>query len=82
MQSITYCRIRLVNRKMAIVSKMTLHVGIRAEWEVGEYVQYPFLVILLCSVILMQRVLRYTRCNHFEEVELLQKLNDVNFVLK
>ncbi len=29
MRSIAYCRIRLVNRKTAIVAKMTLHVGIR-----------------------------------------------------
>ena len=47
MQSISYCWIRLVNRKTAIVAKMNPHIGINLKWEAGEYVLYPFLVILL-----------------------------------
>ena len=58
MGSIAYRRICLVNRKTAIVAKMTLHVGISSKQEAGEYVGYPFLVILLGSVVLRQRVLR------------------------
>ena len=57
MRSIAYHRIHLVNRKTAIVAKMTLHVGIRSKRETGEYVGYPFLVIVLGSVILRQHVL-------------------------
>jgi hypothetical protein len=59
MRSIAYCRIHLVNRKTAIVAKMTPCVGINSKREVGEYVQYPFLVILLGCVVLRLRVLRY-----------------------
>jgi hypothetical protein len=58
MRSIPYLRIRLVNRKTAIVANMTLNVGISSKREVGEYVRYPFLVILLGSVVLRQRVLQ------------------------
>jgi hypothetical protein len=59
MRSIAYRCNRLVNRKTAIVVKMTPYVGISLEREAGESVQYPFLVILLGSVVLRQRVLRY-----------------------
>ena len=38
---------------------MTPYVGIREEREAGELVQYLFLAILLGSVVLRQRVLRY-----------------------
>ncbi len=58
MRSITYCRICLVNWKTAIVATMTRHVGISSKREAGEYVQYPFLVILLGSIVLRQCVLR------------------------
>ncbi len=58
MQSIAYRRICLVNRKTAIVVKMTPPVGIETKREAGEYVQYPFLVILVGCVILRLRVLR------------------------
>ncbi len=58
MRSIAYCWIRLVNRKTAIVAKMTPLVGINSKGEAGEYVQYPFLVILLGCVVLRLRVLR------------------------
>jgi hypothetical protein len=58
MQSIAYRQIFLVSRKTDIVAKMTLHVGISLKREAGEYVGYPFLVILLGSVVLRQRVLR------------------------
>jgi len=59
MRSIAYRRIRLVNKKTAIVAKMTPHIGIKTKREAGEYVRYPFLVILLGCVILRLRVLRY-----------------------
>ena len=59
MRSIAYRRIRLVNKKTAIVANMTLHVGINSKQEAGEYVRYPFLVILLGCVFVRQRVLRY-----------------------
>jgi len=59
MRSIAYRRIRLVNKKTAIVAKMTPHVGINSKREAGEYVRYPFLVILLGCVFLRLRVLRY-----------------------
>ena len=59
MRSIAHCWIRLVNRKTAIVAKMTLHVGIKSKREVGDYVRYTFLVILLGCIILRLRVLRY-----------------------
>jgi hypothetical protein len=52
MQSIAYHRICLVNRKTAIITKMTLNIGISSKLEAGEYVGYPFLVILLSSVVL------------------------------
>jgi len=61
MRSIAYRRIRLINKKTAIVAKMTPHVGINSKWEAGEYVRYPFLVILLGCVVLRLRVLRYIR---------------------
>ena len=57
-RSNAYRRNRLVNRKTAIVAKMTRHVRIGSKWEAGEYAGYPFLVILLGSIVLRQRVLR------------------------
>ena len=57
MRSIAYCRICLVNRKTANVAKMTLYVGTSSKQEAGEYVGYPFLVILLGYVVLGLRVL-------------------------
>jgi hypothetical protein len=38
MRSIAYCQICLVNRKTAIVAKITPHVGINLKREAGEYV--------------------------------------------
>jgi len=58
MRSIAYRRIRPVNKKTAIVANMTLQVGINSKQEAGEYVRYPFLVILLGCVFVRQRVLR------------------------
>ena len=58
MRSIAYRRIRLVNKKTAIVAKMTPHIGINSKREAGEYVRYPFLVILLGCVTVRLRVLR------------------------
>ena len=57
MRSIAYRRIHLVNKKTAIVAKMTPHVGINSKREAGEYVRYPFLVILLGCVTVRLRVL-------------------------
>jgi len=39
MGSIAYRRIRLVNKKTAIVANMTLYVGINSKQEAGEYVR-------------------------------------------
>ncbi len=58
MRSIAYRRIRHVNKKTAIVAKMTPHVGIKSKREAREYVRYPFLVILLGCVTVTLRVLR------------------------
>jgi len=58
-RSITYRQNHLVNRKTAIVVKMTLHIEIRSKWEEGEYVQYPYLVILFGRVFLWPCVRRY-----------------------
>ncbi len=45
MWSIVYCRSCLVNRKTAMVAKMTLKVGISEKWEKYSYVGSGFLVI-------------------------------------
>jgi hypothetical protein len=58
MRSIAYHRICLVNRKTVIVAKMTPHLGINSKREAGEYVRYPFLVILLGCIVLRLCVLR------------------------
>jgi len=66
MRSIAYCRIRLVNKKTAGIANITPHVGINSKQEAGEYVRYPFLVILLGCVVLRLRVLRYPKTKHLE----------------
>jgi hypothetical protein len=58
MRSMAYCRICLVNKKTAIVAKTTPHVGINSKQEAGEYVRYPFLVVLLGCIVLRLRVPR------------------------
>ncbi len=45
MWSIAYHWIRLVNRKTAMIAKMTLKVGISEKWENHVYVGSGFLVI-------------------------------------
>ena len=43
--------------RISIVAKMTPNVGINSKREAGEYVRYPFLVILLGCVTVRLRVL-------------------------
>ncbi len=56
--SIAYRRNHLVNRKTAIVVKMTLHLGIREKWEVQRMYDPHFLAKGLKPVRLRPRVLR------------------------
>ena len=58
MRSITYHRIRLVNRKTDIVATMTLHIGKEEKWEVKRMYDPNSLAKWLKPVGLLPRALQ------------------------